>query len=244
MNGQLHNAYKVPPVLKSEGRGKVLIKQGLIDYQTQCFRELDEALARIPDALTRYNLEEFNNETLQRAIISEGSSAVEDAVLKRTLDKLEKSGLFPAPKVRREWALKTLEELLTKQVKNDFNDLSGAVNGCYKSLIGPCPALDSLLVFRGGKLRVHPRFIAEIEPRFTLAVDEKHLKHVKKIREAASMVAELDAMSRKAAEEMEPRPLAGIAYDAADLVTRLARGAVFEDAELVAMVMGVRFGSM
>lgn len=234
MNSALIEARRAPAVLEKREKGKeVLVRTSMVNYLTDTCRAIDTALAEIPQLLQKYELSEYDTEVLQRSILREGFAAVQVAVRKRSLDNMKKYGLLP--KAREEWADKNTEaipqalrdelEATVREIKALNSDLDEPVN------------LEALW-FRSGKLRIYPKYYEAIAPRCTLAVTDKERKTVEKIRTAAAILAELKAQGLQVGDDFRPSP-DGKPYLFRGLITRMAQGSGYTDAELLGLLHGI-----
>lgn len=237
MNNALFEARKAPAVLEQREKGKrVLVRTEMIKYIEGICAGIDNALAEIPQLLKKHGLAEYDNERLQRAILQDGVPAVEEAVLNRVSAAMEKGGII-APKLRRKLALESVEELCTPALKQDLEALLREIEGFNKDLDTPVNL--ETLWFRSGKLRIQPKYLEGIAPRYTLPVEEKELKTVEKIREAAALIADLKAKGVQVSDAMRVPPAGGNPILAEGLITRMAKGTGYTDAELLGLLHGI-----
>lgn len=232
MNYQLMDAQRATPILMEEGRGKfVLVRKGLIDYFTELCTSIDSLLAQIPQLLAKHQLQEYDTEPLQRAILRDGFAAVQGAVYNRTIKNLEKSGLFP--KVQKELANKNVD-CLPEELRGEIEDLCREIQELARELEEP---LDfEALWFRSGKLRIPPKYLEGIAPRYTLPVSDKERKTVAQIRQAAELIEEIKKAGVELSGGSYLSPADGKLYPTPGLLERLTDGKKYTDAELLAVV--------
>lgn len=235
MNNALFEATRTPAIYKSAGKGKaVLIRQAMIDYMTGICDAIDAALAQIPQLLQKYKLSEFDNEILQRAILKDGFGAVQVAVYNRTVKSLEKSGLFP--QLQKELANKNVD-CIPLELRPELEAVAREIKECNRELMEPIDL--ETLWFRSGKLRVPPKYREGIEPRFILPVPEKDFKTVEKIREAAAILAELKKRGIQIEDGLRTPPAGGAPILCQGLISRMASGSSYTDAELFGLLQGI-----
>lgn len=235
MTNALLEARRAPAVLEKKERGKeVLIRTAMIQFFTGTCDAIDEALAQLPALLKKHGLAEYDNEPLQRSMLSDGFAAVQVAVKNRTLDRLEKSGLFP--KVRERLANENTDAI-PHALRDELEATVREINALNREL--DLPVNFGALWFKSGKLRIPPKYRAEIEPRYTLDVSSKDRKTVEKIREAAAIFADLNAQGVQVGDEMRVPPSGGSPILAPGLITRMAQGSGYSDAELLGLLHGI-----
>lgn len=235
MTNALLEARRAPAVLEKKERGKeVLIRTAMIQFFTGTCNAIDEALAQLPALLKKHGLAEYDNEPLQRSMLSDGFAAVQVAVKNRTLDRLEKSGLFP--RLREKLAVENVD-CIPRALRDELEATIREINNLNRDL--DLPVDFGALWFKSGKLRIPPKFRAEIEPRYTLEVSGKDRKTVEKIREAAAIFADLNAQGVQIADEMRVPPSGGSPILAPGLITRMAKGSGYSDAELLGLLHGI-----
>lgn len=235
MNNALLEARRAPAVLEKKERGKeVLIRTAMIQFFTGTCDAIDEALAQLPALLKKHGLAEYDNEPLQRAMLRDGFAAVQLAVRDRTLNRLEKSGLFP--KVRTRLAEENVDAI-PQGLRDEVEAVVRGISALNRDL--DCAMDFDTLWFKSGKLRIPPKYRAEIEPRYTLEVSSKDRKTVEKIREAAAIFADLNAQGVQVGDEMRVPPSGGSPILAPGLITRMAQGSGYSDAELLGLLHGI-----
>ena len=237
MNNALLEARLAPATLDKREKGKeVLVRTSMINYFTGICNAIDEALASFPVMLKKYGLAEYDNEPLQRAMLRDGFAAVQLAVRARTLERLEKSGLFP--KVRTRLAEENVDAI-PQGLRDELEATVEGIKGYSKTLDAPIDF--ETLWFKSGKLRIPPKYRAEIEPRYTLEVSDKDRKTVEKIREAAAIFADLQKHfpTVQIADTMRVPPAGGSPILAQGLITRMANGSGYTDAELLGYLRGI-----
>lgn len=235
MNNALLEAKFAPATLEQREKGKaVLVRAAMITYLTDTCRAIDAALAEIPQLLQKYKLSDYDTEVLQRSILREGFAAVQVAVRKRTLDRLEKAGLFP--KVRERLADENTEAI-PQALRDELEATVREIRALNADLDEPVDL--EALWFRSGKLRIYPKYYEAIAPRYTLAVTEKERKTVEKIREAACLLADLKGQGVQIGDEMRISPADGKPYLSPGLITRMAQGSGYTDAELLGLLHGI-----
>lgn len=235
MTSTFLEAKLAPATLEKREKGKeVLIRTKMIEYILSTCDAIDEALAQLPALLKKHGLAEFDSEPLQRAMLREGFGAVQLAVRERTLSRLEKSGLFP--KVRQRLAEENVDAI-PQGLREELGALVDGIRGLNKDLD---LAVDfEGLWFRSGKLRIPPKYREAVAPRYTLEVPGKDRKTVEKIREAASLLVDLKAQGVQIADDMRISPADGKPYLAPGLITRMASGSGYSDAELLGLLQGI-----
>lgn len=235
MNNALLEARLAPATLDKREKGKeVLVRTSMINYFTGICNAIDEALASFPVMLKKYGLAEYDNEPLQRAMLRDGFAAVQLAVRDRTLNRLEKSGLFP--KVRTRLAEENVDAI-PQGLRDEVEAVVREISALNRDLDR---AMDfDTLWFKSGKLRIPPKYRAEIEPRYTLEVSSKDRKTVERIREAASILSDLEAQGVRVGDEMRIPPSGGSPVLSPGLITRMVRGSGYTDAELLGLLHGV-----
>lgn len=235
MNATLIEAMKAPAVLEKRERGKeVLIRTALIQFYTGTCDAIDEAFAQIPALLKKHGLAEYDNEPLQRSILSEGFAAVQLAVEKRTLDNLAKTSLFP--KVRARLAAENVD-CIPQGLRDELEATVREINALNKEL--DLPVDFGALWFKSGKLRIPPKYRAEIEPRYTVEVSSKQRKAVEKFRKAAEAIAELKAeYPNLRYSDYHFQSPDGRTYINSGIISRLANGDKYTDAELLGLLQG------
>ena len=235
MNNALLEARLAPATLDKREKGKeVLVRTSMINYFKGICDAIDEALASFPVMLKKYGLAEYDNEPLQRAMLRDGFAAVQLAVRDRTLNRLEKSGLFP--KVRTRLAEENVDAI-PQGLRDEVEAVVRGISALNRDL--DCAMDFDTLLFRSGKLRIPPKYRAEIEPRYTLEVSSKDRKTVERIREAASILSDLEAQGVRVGDEMRVPPSGGSPVLAPGLITRMVRGSGYTDAERLGLLHGV-----
>ena len=236
-NSQFVEAVKAPAALEVDGKNKVLVRSAMINYFKGLCDDMDKAFAQIPQILEKYGLSDYNKESLHRAILFDGFYAVYQAVENATRDNLKKSGLFP--KVAERLA-KENADAISEDCKRDIEGLVREINALNKELsdIGLGIRLDAVW-FRSGKLRVQPKDLEAIAPRFTIPVSEKDIKTVEKIRQAASLLAELKSVGVSVSDEMRLAPPDNKPFFSPGVISRIAGGSKYDDAELLGFLHGI-----
>lgn len=232
MNATLIEAMKAPAVLEKRERGKeVLIRTALIQFYMGTCDAIDKALAQLPALLKKHGLAEYDNEPLQRSMLSDGFAAVQVAVKNRTLDRLEKSGLFP--KVRERFANENTDAI-PQGLRDELEATVREINVLNKEL--DLPVDFGALWFKSGKLRIPPKYRAEIEPRYTIEVSSKQRKAVEKFRKAEEAIAELKAEYPNLRYSDYPfHSPDGRTYINSGIISSLANGYKYTDAELLGL---------
>ncbi len=237
MNNALLEAKRATAKLEKREKGKfVLVREQMISFFMDTCKAIDEALATIPQTLKKHNLSDIDGERTQRAILREGFPAVEEAALAYYERTLEKGGIL-VPSVRRKYALEQEGAVCTEALKQDIEAIVREVRALNTELLPPMD-LEGLW-FRSGKLRVPPKYLEGIAPACTLEVPEKDFKTVEQIRTAAAILAELKARGVQIADDMQISPANGKPYLSPGLITRMASGAKYTDAELLGMLQGI-----
>jgi len=236
MNNALFEALQTPATLEDAGRGKlVLVRKSMIDHFTGIVDSIDTALAQIPQLLAKYKLQEFDTEPLQRSILQDGFAAVEAAVESRTLRNLEKSGLFP--KLQKELAARNVE-CIPQGLRPELEAACREIQGLISELDIPVDL--GALWFRSGKLRVPPKYREDIAPRYTVEVSTKQRKAVEKFRKAAEAIAELKAeYPNLRYSDYHYQSPDGRTYINSGIISRLANGDKYTDAELLGLLQGI-----
>ena len=218
----LDEARRAPATLEKHNGTEMLIRTKLVAFVMETCKEMDAALARIPALLDEYGLKDYNTEPLQREILQDGSSSVWVAVRDQTMKRLESTGLVP--KIRWRLANENADTAVPEEFRQKLNFLVEEIKGYNKHLImanGEAVNLDSLL-FRSNKLRIPPKYLEAVTPRFTFAVPDKDRKTVKAMRVAASTLADL----KKCGVNL-------------DTIASMANGKEFTDAELLGLLQGI-----
>lgn len=235
MNADLLAATLAPAALEKREKGKeVLVRTAMISYTKGILEAIDSALAEIPQILQKHKLADFDGEALQRAILRDGFPAVQVAVKEHTLKRLEKSGLFP--KLREKLAAENVD-CIPQGAREELEAVVREINALNSDLQARVDL--GALRFSYGRLRVPPKVYEEVAPRYTLEVTPKERKTVEKIREAACICAELKAQGVQIADDMRISPADGKPYLAPGLITRMAGGSGYTDAELLGLLHGI-----
>ncbi len=235
MNAAFFDAMKAPATLEKREKGReVLVRTRMIQYIMETCDAIDEGLAQIPALLKKYGLAEYDTEPVQRAIIQDGFTAVQVAVRDNTLARLEKAGLFP--KVRQRLASENMDAI-PQGLREELSTLVGEIHAYNKDLDTPVDF--ETLWFRSGKLRIAPKYREAVAPRFTLEVSHKDRETVEKIRQAAALLSELKERGVRIADSMRVSPADGKAYQSPGLLTRMASGSGYTDAELLGLLHGL-----
>ena len=95
------------------------------------------------------------------------------------------------------------------------------------------------LWFKSGKLRVQPKNREAIAPRFTIPVSEKDFKTIEKIRQTSSLMAELKECGVSVADEMRLAPPDNKPFFSPGVISRIAGGSKYDDAELLGFLHGI-----
>lgn len=235
MNSALFEARQAPAILERRERGKeVLVRSAMINYFTGLCDALDNAFAQLPVLLKKYDLAEYDNEVTQRAILAGGFDAVQRAVHDRTLLQMEKYNFLP--KLRERYARENADAV-PRGLRDELEALLREINALNRDMD---ISLDyASLWFKSGKLRIPPKFRADIEPRYTLEVSSRDRKAIEKIREAAAILAEIQGYGISIADQMRISPADGKAYLAPGLITRISKGEGYTDAELLGLFQGI-----
>lgn len=236
MNVQLIDAKRQAAVLEERDGKKVLVRQSLIDYFHGICEEADHHLATIPVLLKDYGLADLDSETMQREILDRGFRALWDAVFDRTLAQMERAGLFPA--VRRELAEKNANSVPRgDELRRAIEDAVGAYRVAVEQL--DRPLADVGLVYHDGALHIPSEYVDAIGPRYTLPVSAEHENTVKKIRMAGEIIGELKAQGVPVSDEMRMAPNGQRPIQFPGLISRLAAGTTYTDAELLGLLAGI-----
>lgn len=236
MNNSLIEARRASATLTTNENGKeILVRESMISYISGTCDALDEALSRIPAVLQQYELsEEYDTEQLQRAIVRDGYAAIVLAVRAHTIARLEQSGLFP--KVRAQLAEQNVDAL-EPSLRDEVEAIVSEINGLNSALDIQLELAG--LWFEDGKLRIPPKYRSEIPARYTLAVSSKDRKTVEQIREAATIIRNLQKAGVQTADEMRVPPAGGSPILAPGLISRMAQGSKYSDGELLGLLHGI-----
>ena len=235
MNSELLEARRAPAVLEKKERGKeALVRSAMINYFTGLCDAFDDALAQLPVLLKKYDLAEYDNEVTQRAILAGGFDAVQIAVHDRTLLQMEKYNFLP--KLRERYARENADAV-PRALRDELEALIREINGLNHDL-DIAIEFESLW-FKSGKLRIPPKYRADIAPRYTLEVSSRDRKAIEKIREAAAMLVEVKSYGVQVADQMRVSPADGKPYLAQSPITRISQGEGYTDAELLGLLKGI-----
>lgn len=239
INNALIEARKAPGVLEKREDGKtVLVRTAMIDYYGGICEMVEGALAEIPEILKRYGLAEYDGEPLQRAILKDGFQAVERAVYDATLARLKKTNFFPG--MQEELARKNVESIpgagaARESLEKVINEIRTACEDIE------FPRIDlGALVFESGRLKIPASYFESVRAVYTLEISLNHTETVKKIREAAALMADLEALGIQVKDQMRIPPRGGNPILAPGLITRIVGGAQYSDAELIGAILGVQ----
>lgn len=236
MNIQLVEAKRQAAVLEERDGKKVLVRQSLIDYFHGICEEADHHLATIPVLLKDYGLNDLDSETMQRSILDRGFRALRDAVFDRTLAQMQTVGLFPH--VQREMAEKNANSIPRgDELRRAIEDATGAYRVAVEQLDRPLADVD--LVYHDGALRIPSEYVDAIGPRYTIPVSAEHENTVKKIRMAGEIIGELKAQGVPVSDEMRMAPNGQRPIQFPGLISRLASGTTYTDAELLGLLAGI-----
>ena len=236
MNVQLIDAKRQAAVLEERDGKKVLVRQSLIDYFHGICEEADHHLATIPALLKEYGISDLDSETMQREILDRGFRAIWDAVFDRTRKQLERAGLYP--NLQREMAAKNADSIPRgDELRRAIEDAVGAFRVAVEQL--DRPLADTDLIFQDGCLRVPSEYVAAIASRYTLAVTDGQVDTVAKIRQAGTIIAELKAQGVPVSDEMRMAPNGQRPIQFPGLISRLAAGTTYTDAELLGLLAGI-----
>lgn len=234
----LIDAKMTPGRLETSNDGKtVIVRDSMISYYEALCEYINHDLSEIPKILKKHGLSEYDSEGLQRSILSDGFRAIESAVYDGTLSKLKKIGLFPG--VQEKLAQQNIEAIPNSHdLRIEIENLAGAVESNLKGLDQPLDP--ESLVFSSGTLCIPAEYVREIATRYTLPVTEEHLAIAEKIRSVALMLAELKTCGIQIYDEIRS-PVRGDGHtlQVKGLITRLAEGEEFTDAELISQVLGI-----
>ena len=236
MNVQLIDAKRQAAVLEERDGKKVLVRQSLIDYFRGICEEADHHLAAIPVLLKDYGLADLDSETMQREILDRGFRAIWDAVFDRTLAQMERAGLFPH--VQREMAEKNANSIPSgDELRRAIEDAVGAYRVAVEQL--DRPLADVGLVYHDGALHIPSEYVDAIGPRYTLPVTDEQVDTVKKIRMAGEIIGELKAQGVPVSDEMRMAPNGQRPIQFPGLISRLAAGTTYTEAELLGLLAGI-----
>lgn len=236
MNIQLVEAKRQAAVLEERDGKKVLVRQSLIDYFHGICEEADHHLAAIPVLLKDYGLNDLDSETMQREILDRGFRAIWDAVFDRTLAQMQTVGLFPH--VQREMAEKNANSIPRgDELRRVIEDAVGAYRVAVEQL--DRPLADVGLVYHDGALHIPSEYVDAIGPRYTIPVSAEHENTVKKIRMAGEIIGELKAQGVPVSDEMRMAPNGQRPIQFPGLISRLASGTTYTDAELLGLLSGI-----
>lgn len=235
MNTALIEARRAPARLETDEKGKeILVRRTLLGFFTDTVKGIDDALARIPELLDKHGLSEYDNEMSQRKILSDGYPAVEEAVINGTLSKLKHSGLFP--QLQRKMAIQNTE-YIPRELKDEIEAVRRDVKAYTADLLN---LIDfDRLIFRSGKLKVYPKYIEGLLPSCTIEVSKQDRKTLEKIRQVAELLADLKAQGVQIGDEMRINPGTDRPILCEGLVTRMAKGSKYDDAELLGLLHGI-----
>ena len=235
MNTALLEARLAPAKLEADEKGKeVLVRRVLLGFFFDTVKSIDDALAQIPELLDKRGLSEFNNEKAQRNILSDGYPAIEKAVIDGTLSKLKHSGLFP--RYQQEMAQKNLE-YIPKELKDEIEAIRREIKAYASDLLNPIDF--DRLTFRSGKLKMYPKYMEGLVPMCTIEVSKSDRKTVEKIRQVAELLADLKAQGLQIGDEMRMNPATDKPILCEGLITRMAKGSKYDDAELLGLLHGI-----
>lgn len=235
MNVQLIDAKRQAAVLEERDGKKVLVRQSLINYFHGICEEADHHLATIPALLKDYGLADLDTEAMQRSILEDGFRAVWDAVFDRTMAQM-KEALFP--NVRRELAEKNANSIPRgDELRRAIEDAVGSYRVAVEQL--DRPLADADLVFHDGALHVPAEYVDAIGPRYTIPVSAEHENTVKKIRMAGEIIGELKVQGVAVSDEMRMAPNGQRPIQFPGLISRLAAGTTYTDAELLGLLAGI-----
>lgn len=236
MNMQLIDAKRQAAVLEERDGKKVLVRQSLIDYFHGICDEADHHLATVPALLKDYGLADLDSETMQRSILEDGFRAVWDAVFDRTMAQMKAAGLFP--NVQREMAEKNANSIPRgDELRRAIEDAVGAYRVALDQL--DRPLADTDLIFQDGCLHIPSEYVAAIGKRYVLPVTDGQVDTVKKIRMAGEIIGELKAQGVAVSDEMRMAPNGQRPIQFPGLISRLAAGTTYTDAELLGLLAGI-----
>lgn len=236
-NNIFYEANRTPAVLQEDKKGNpvALVRQDMIDAMKGICEDINANLAKIPQLLQENNLSEYDSEALQRDIVRNGFDALQVEVYDRTLRNLEKTGLFP--KIRKELATKNAD-CLPQELRTELDGIRDCIKSSNRDLIRPINLDD--LMFEEGKLRIPAEALDFIVPTFTIAISSDDADTVKKIRDAAALMAELKFRGVQVSDEMCIPPRGGNPILVPGLITRMASGSEYTDAELLGLLHGIQ----
>lgn len=235
MNTELIEARRAPAKLETDEKGKeILVRRVLLGFFTDTCKGIDGALARIPEMLDKYGLSDYNNEMIQRKILRDGYPAIEETVINGTLLKLKHSGLFP--QLQKKMARENLE-YIPKELKDEIEAVRREVKAYASDLIAPIDF--DRLTFRSSKLKMYPKYMEGLAPMCTIEVSKTDRKTVEKIRQVAELLADLKAQGLQIGDEMRMNPTTDKPILCEGLITRMAKGSKYDDAELLGLLHGI-----
>lgn len=236
MNVQLIDAKRQAAVLEERDGNKVLVRQSLIDYFHGICEEADHHLATVPVLLKDFGLADLDSETMQREILDRGFQALWDSVFDRTQKQLERAGLYP--NLQREMAERNANSIPRgDELRRAIEDAVGAYRVALDQL--DRPLADTDLIFQDGCLHIPSEYVDAIGPRYTLPVSAEHEHTVKKIRLAGEIIGELKAQGVPVSDEMRMAPNGQRPIQFPGLISRLAAGTTYTDAELLGLLLGI-----
>ena len=236
MNLALIDAKRQAAVLEERDGKKVLIRQSLIDYFHGICEEADHHLATTPALLKEHGISDLDSETMQREILDRGFRAIWEAIFDRTLAQMKAAGLFPS--LQREMAEKNANSIPRgNELRRAIEDAVGAYRVALEQLDRTLS--DSDLVFQDGCLHIPSEYVDAIGPRYTIPVSAENENTVKKIRMAGEIIAELKAQGVPVSDEMRMAPNGQRPIQFPGLISRLAAGTTYTDAELLGLLAGI-----
>lgn len=235
MNTALLEARRAPAKLEADEKGKeVLVRRVLLGFFSDTVKSIDDALAQIPELLDKAGLSEYSNEKVQRNILAEGYPAIERAVVDGTLSKMRHSGLFP--RYQEKMARENLE-YIPKELKDEIEAVRREIKAYASDLLNPIDF--DRLIFRSGKLKMYPKYMEGLVPMCTIEVSKQDRKTIEKIRQVAELLADLQAQGVQIRDEMRMNPTTDKPILCEGLITRMAKGSKYDDAELLGLLHGI-----
>ena len=237
MNAGLLDAKSAPATLETREDGReVLVRDKMITYLTDICDSIDETLAQLPALIKKYSLSEYANEAIYRAMLVDGFGAVQEAVIERTRAKLRQSGLFP--KLVEKLAVENVE-CIPPEFRKELEEVIRGLKDLNAELDVQLPEDFGTLQYISGKLLIPGFYRDEITARYTLSISGKERDTVKKIRRAAAILADLKDRGLQIADAMRIPPSGGSPILVPGLITRMAAGSEYTDAELLGLVKGI-----
>ena len=232
MDSEIFEALQAPGTLEKTDKGKVLVKNAMIQLVRSKCESLDNLLASIPQTLAKYELADYATEGVQREILTDGASVVVSEVMRRTRIELRKSGLFPA--LVEELARRNAD-CISRNFRDEIKNLCDGIRSLRQWLSGFGIVIgddDNSLWFRSGKLRVAPKILEGIAPRFTIPVGDKDLKLVKKLREVADLLKDIQSEGITVLDAQRQQGAAGLMMIQRSIVSQMVEAKMTDEAVL------------